>query len=82
MLPNINSSDYPRAFAKLWIANWNRRDVEAVLSHFHPNCTFESPIAQSVVERGRFKGVAELRSYWETAHSGIQPLKFTLDVIC
>jgi ketosteroid isomerase-like protein len=82
MLPNINSPDYPRAFAESWIANWNRRDVEAVLSHFHPDCTFESPIAQSVVGRGRLKGVAELRSYWETALSRIQSLKFTLDDLC
>ena len=82
MLPKIDSPDFPRAFSESWIANWNRRDVAAVLSHFHPDCTFESPIAQSVVGRSTLKGTAELRRYWDAALSRIKSLKFTLDDLC
>jgi len=82
MLPEINNPDFPRVFSESWIANWNRRDVAAVLSHFHPDCMFESPIAKSVVGRNWLNGTAELRSYWEAALSRVQSLKFTLDDLC
>ena len=30
-------------FAARWAAAWNRRDVEAVLAHFHDDVVFTSP---------------------------------------
>ena len=61
---------------------WNAGELHDVLSHFHPDCTFESPIAQSVVGRSTLKGTTELRRYWEAALSRIQSLEFTLDDFC
>jgi len=79
MLPEITSPGFPLAFSESWIANWNRRDIAAVLSHFHSDCVFESPIAQSLLGRSRLKGKSELGSYWKVALSRIQSLEFTLE---
>jgi ketosteroid isomerase-like protein len=35
-------------FAREWEAAWNRRDVEAVLSHFHEDVVFTSPVAKQI----------------------------------
>ena len=39
----------PLAFSAEWVAAWNARDVEAVLSHFHDDVVFTSPTAARVV---------------------------------
>ena len=36
----------PKAFAAIWCAAWNTRDIEAVLDHFHEDATFISPFAR------------------------------------
>jgi len=41
----IVSTPEPDVFAKDWSAAWNRRDVEAVLRHFHDDVVFTSPVA-------------------------------------
>lgn len=46
-MPPLSNPDFPPAFAAQWIANWNARDVEAVLSHFRDDCVFVSPVAQA-----------------------------------
>ena len=79
MLPSLSSPEFPHAFAKTWIANWNARDVTAVLSHFRDDCSFESPIAQKVTGQACLDGKAQLRDYWERALSGIKSLRFILD---
>ena len=79
MLPLISSAEFPFAFATQWIANWNARDVTAVLSHFRDDCIFESPIAEKITGRGRLVGKEELQKYWDGALSRIDVLRFTLD---
>ena len=79
MLPPIASSEFPFAFASQWIANWNARDVAAVLAHFRDDCVFESPIAQTVVGKARLTGKRALEDYWRAALSRIGTLRFTLD---
>ena len=39
------------SFAEAWIANWNRRDIEAVLAHFDDKAEFLSPVARKFVGR-------------------------------
>ena len=34
-----------QGFAEEWAAAWNRRDVDAVLAHFHDDVVFTSPVA-------------------------------------
>ena len=79
MLPLISSAEFPLAFATQWIANWNARNVTAVLSHFHDDCIFESPIAANITGRGRLVGKEELQKYWNAALARIDVLRFSLD---
>ncbi len=79
MRPPLSSPEFPHAFATEWIANWNARDVAAVVSHFRDDCLFESPIAEKITGKPRLEGKVELQEYWETALSGIRSLHFTLE---
>lgn len=66
-------------FARDWVAAWNRRDAEAVLSHYAEETVFISPKAERFVGKPRIEGKAALRAYWQTALSQIQSLEFSLD---
>ena len=77
-MPPLASPDFATAFASAWIANWNARDVEAVLSHFADDCVFESPVAHAVTGEAKIVGKAKLRAYWEAALARIPSLHFTL----
>lgn len=79
MLPPIASPEFPHAFASQWIANWNARNIAAVLSHFRDDCVFESPIARTIVGTARLAGKRALEEYWVAASARIASLHFTLD---
>ncbi len=68
-----------QAFATQWAKAWNRRDVEAVLNHFHDEVVFTSPTALAVVGTPSVRGKGALRSYWNTALSRIGSLHFVVD---
>ena len=67
-------------FAGAWVAAWNRRDVEAVLDHFHDDAVFSSPVAQLIgfSESGVVRGKEELRRYWTVALAGNPDLHFDI----
>ena len=67
------------AFANQWIADWNRRDVEAVLTHFSEDVVFISPRAGAVCGSPKVAGKLKLREYWTKALSRVQTIHFTLD---
>jgi steroid delta-isomerase len=67
------------AFAESWIAAWNRRDVDAVLSHYSDAAQFVSPMASNVVGRPILRDKKELEHYWRTALARISSLEFKLD---
>jgi len=75
----VDASDSIR-FANEWIAHWNARDVEAVLSHFADDVVFTSPTALRFVPEsgGIVHGKDALRSYWTVALNGIPDLHFEL----
>jgi ketosteroid isomerase-like protein len=75
----ITDSGSALAFASQWIKNWNNRDVEAVLSHFHEACTFESPLAKTYAGSSVISGKQALRAYWTSALARIETLKFELE---
>jgi hypothetical protein len=56
-------------FSREWAAAWNRRDIEAVLSHFADDAVFTSPVAQRVgfAPDGVVRGKDALRAYWRVA---------------
>jgi hypothetical protein len=66
-------------FAAQWAEAWNRRDVEAVLTHFHDDVVFSSPTALAVVGSPVVRGKEALRAYWTAALARIGSLRFTLD---
>lgn len=71
--------DTMMGFAAEWVANWNHRDVEAVLRHFAEEAEFVSPVARDVVGEAVLKGKERIRAYWRTALDRIPSLHFTLD---
>jgi len=68
-----------QAFAERWISDWNRRDVEAVLSHFSEGVVFTSSRATAVVGSPRVEGKSRLKEYWTLAMSRVHTIHFTLD---
>ena len=68
----------PRAFANEWLAAWNARDLDRILSHYAPDIVFLSPIALARVGEGRISGIAALRSYWEKGLAAQPDLRFEL----
>jgi steroid delta-isomerase len=77
----VNTALDPRAFAEQWISDWNRRDVEAVLSHFSESVVFTSSRAKAILGSSRVDGKSRLREYWTTAISQIQTIRFTLNYV-
>jgi hypothetical protein len=75
------STPEPDSFADEWAGAWNRRDVDAVLAHFHDDVVFTSPIAADIVpgSAGVVHGKAALREYWCAALAVVPDLHF--DVI-
>ena len=67
------------SFAEAWIANWNRRDIEAVLAHFDDKAEFVSPVASKFVGREMLRNKHEIRDYWRAALDRISILEFRLD---
>ena len=70
-----------QSFADQWISDWNRKDVEAVLSHFSEGVVFTSSRAKAILGSPRVEGKSRLRNYWTTAISRIQTIQFTLNYV-
>ena len=68
-------------FARSWVAAWNDRDIEAILTHYDEQIVFHSPrIAQ--VQGGAdaaVSGKAALRAYWIRALEKAPKLFFEID---
>lgn len=69
------------AFARDWIAAWNSRNLEAILSHYAPNIIFLSPTAERLTGNGRVEGIAALRAYWRAGLDIIPELRFELQSV-
>ncbi|MBZ5689288.1 MAG: nuclear transport factor 2 family protein [Acidobacteriia bacterium] len=70
-----------RVFTDRWISDWNRKDVEAVLSNLSEDVVFTSPRAKAIVGSSRVEGKSSLREYWTKAIDRIQTIHFTLDYV-
>ena len=73
------TDDDAASYAARWAENWNRRDIEQVLSQFHDDVEFTSPTALAVMGAPTIRSKASLREYWTKALSQITSLRFTLD---
>jgi hypothetical protein len=76
----IVSTSEPAIFAEEWAAAWNRRDVDAVLAHFHDDVVFTSPVAAQLVpdSGGVVRGKSALREYWSAALKVVPDLHFDI----
>jgi hypothetical protein len=74
------STPEPGAFADEWVKAWNRRDVDAVLTHFHDDVVFTSPVAARVMpgSDGVVRGKEALREYWCAGLKAMPFLRFEL----
>jgi ketosteroid isomerase-like protein len=70
-------------FAREWAANWNSKNLDAILSHYAPEVTFRSPRISVVLgKRQTFvSGLAELRTYWSKALAQVKELHFSITSI-
>lgn len=51
-------------FAEKWIDDWNRADLEAILSHYAEDVIFSSPYVAKVLAKEIVIGKGHLREYW------------------
>jgi ketosteroid isomerase-like protein len=77
---SVIDAAWARSFAEAWVAAWNARDLERVLSHYADDFEMRSPL---IVERvgeptGTLRGKEALRSYWAPSLTLNPPLRFEL----
>jgi hypothetical protein len=64
-------------FCDDWIAAWNARDLEWILSHYREDVLFTSPFAALAgAPDGVLRGLPALRSYFEQALAAYPDLRF------
>lgn len=59
--------DEAKRLAEDWVSAWNRRDIEAVLTHYAENVTLQSPLAlqRFGLSDGRVSGKEAVRAYFQ-----------------
>lgn len=67
-------------FAREWIASWNERDLDRILSHYTDDFEMSSPIIVRIANEptGTLKGKAAVGAYWRKALDQIPDLHFEL----
>jgi hypothetical protein len=68
-------------FVSEWIASWNSRDLERILTHWVDDAVFTSPLAARLLDdpSGRVRGKDALRHYWKLGLARNPDLHFELD---
>jgi hypothetical protein len=79
------STSEARHFASDWIAAWNARDLERIVSHYREDVLFSSPFA--ITHAGAEDGVVHtrpaLRAYFKNALNAYPELRFEfIAVLC
>lgn len=79
----VITREFADAFAAEWIAAWNARDLDRILSHYAPDFSFSSPfIAERFGEPGGIlRGHDAMRAYWGAALSRQPGLRFALRTV-
>lgn len=66
-------------FAQDWIAGWNARDLDAIMTHYADGVVFSSPKALEITGSATIVGKPALRAYWERALARAPKLHFELE---
>jgi hypothetical protein len=73
-------SDFdPGRFAKAWISDWTKLDLNSILAHYAGECTFRSPVAFQAIGRSSIVGRDDLENYWRTSTKRIVSIEFEFD---
>src|SRR5271169_6907684 len=69
-----------RQFAHHWVASWNARDLDAIMSHYAPEVVLTSPAAAKLLNdpSGTVTGKEAVRSYFERGLEAYPNLTFEL----
>src|SRR5690242_11075706 len=72
--------DEIRQLAEDWIASWNARDLEAIISHYDERVELISPVAEQLLgnSNGKVSGKASLRAYFKRGLEAYPELHFEL----
>ncbi len=72
---------FAETFAHEWVAAWNDRDLDLILSHYSDGVVFHSPRIARVMggEITCVRGKPALREYWSNALAQSQSLFFDLE---
>ena len=67
-------------FAGEWVAAWNARDLERILSHYTDDFEMSSPVIVELMGEpsGTLKGKAAVRDYWAKALARLPDLRFEM----
>ncbi len=68
----------PEMFANTWIEEWNRRDIDALVSHYATDVRFVSPVAAQRTGSPVVIGREALADYWSGARK-YRKFVFTLE---
>jgi hypothetical protein len=71
----------PVRFSAAWESAWNAHDLDAVLSHFHDDVVFTSPMATRLLPEtgGVLRGREALRQYWAEGLRQMPDLHFVVE---
>jgi len=74
------TQEFALRFAGEWIAAWNARDLDRILSHYTDDFEMSSPIIVQLMGEpsGTLKGQEAVRNYWAKALARLPDLHFEL----
>ncbi len=66
------------AFVEQWIADWNSRNIDKILSHYSEDIEITTPMINmsGIGKDGKLKGKANVEKYWSEALKKFPDLKF------
>jgi len=71
---------WAEGFAQDWAANWQAKDLDALLAHYAPEIIFRSPRIAAVLGRRQtsVSGLSDLREYWRKALDAAGAVRFEI----
>lgn len=74
------TAEFAREFAAHWVAAWNARDLDTILSHYHNDFVMSSPKIAAIAGEpsGVLRGKNRVAAYWAQALAIIPELNFKL----
>lgn len=74
------SPQFAAQFAEEWVAVWNSRDLDRILSHYADDFEMASPYIAAITGEpsGVLKGKAAVAAYWAKALARLPTLRFEL----